>query len=525
MQLPGPFGKWMTPRYITIHDSRLGGLYWFLRIGVVVYVLITVFNAGSYRWSETPDGAPTFWFESGDLYAAQDQEQLYCGSSEYDYQYSEDKKSYWNDENIQCEALHYGQVTMKTASSGFVITYVKEEETYSRPCVKSEDACLPYMDLGLITSEDMVTRNQSIRGPKGKDRTCTCAKLNNYFVHGAEKLELHVDHSFWATQKMDIAGSSTYEGIPEDPEEKLKRKNIKTCLKKKDMKEGECFQEFEPGETMKLRLHEWMELAGVTLDERLTGTVTQDKATGQRNGQYPYRRQVGATLLIKLMYKGDANNDDTFTCNVEVEAQDGWTSIGSEVTYADYESQQKMHFYDRYRRGVEVTFSPMGQVTQFDYVTMMNTIIQGLVLLSLCEHIVKIVASYALPESPQYLRSFNQPFKLKKELATFSVNVALACQAFNAWDTGNKKGEKPLVSEKELMEVFKKNFDGEVSAHFADVIMEVAREYTPDIQNGVTLDDLVHIISSGVVSIEELMKLKTTTGLYEDKVAPSLADA
>lgn len=242
-------------------------------------------------------------------------------------------------------------------------------------------------------------------------------------MHGAEEIELHIEHGFLATEKMDVAGSSTYKDIPED--ERDKRKLIRTCLKKKGMKEDECFKEYKPGEAISLRLADWLMLASVGLDEHLEDIVTQDAKTGV----FPYRRTVGTTLLIHLKYRGDASND-VFTCDIEVHNKDGWTSLGSEISYINYESHDNMDFYDRYKRGVNIQFVAMGVVTQFDYMEMMNTIVQGLVLLGFVEQVVLVVAQYGLPESRVYLRAMSEPFKHAKAMAEFGVQAALACQAF-----------------------------------------------------------------------------------------------
>jgi hypothetical protein len=205
-----------------------------------------------------------------------------------------------------------------------------------------------------------------------------------------------------------------------------------------------------------------------------------------------------------------------------VEHQDGWTSLGSDFVFADYQSQQKMDFYDRYRRGVSITFTAMGKVTKFDYVMMMNQIIAGLVLIQFVDKVVKIVASFALPESKQYTKVMSENFLHKKALATFGINVAMACQAFKTWDTG-KSGN---ISEEELKAVFRGSFNEDLSKHFVDVIMDVAHEQGNENEVGATCEDLVHIMSSGIVSIEELQKIRAGKGSSkkegkdETKVAP-----
>jgi hypothetical protein len=262
-----------------------------------------------------------------------------------------------------------------------------------------------------------------------------------------------------------------------------------------------------------------MSLAGVSLDERLTDAVAKDATTGV----FPHRRIVGTTLIIELKYHGD-EQDDVFTCDIVVQKIDGWTSIGSAVSYLTYESHHNMEFYDRYRRGVNIQFLALGEVTQFDYVTMMNTVVQGLVLLQMVEQIVLLVALYALPESPVYLRAQSEPFKHTKAMAEFGVQAALACQAFNAWDTsGHKEGEQPSINEEELMAVFKGHFDDKLARRFVSVIMKEARGDDSE-GDDLSCRDLVRIMSSGLVSTEELNKLPVEQApqvLNATKISPT----
>lgn len=499
-KLPGPLGNWSSPKVVTIADSRLGVLNVVLSLSALIYTIVTIASSGSYKMAEVPDGLPTFWFESGNLYKAQSVKKPYCRNPDYNYNYQTPKSAYWNDLDIDCRAMHYGQILTKSGSEGFVMTYIKEEDTFSRPCSESESACQQSMKVG---SNEMITRDSKIFDPNVDSTTCICAKMTNFFVHGAEDIELHIEHSFWATGGSDVEGSSTLTETKDD-----QTKQITTCLKKKGMELGDaeqCYKTFQPGQRMVLPISEWMALAGVALDERLTDTVTEDAV----KGGFPHRRVVGTSLIIKMMYLGDVT-DDIFTCEVEVVSQEGWTAIGSDVTYTRYTSHQDMDFYDRYRRGVRIQFAAFGQISSFSWYYLFNTIIQGLVLLGFIPWIVKAVAMFALEESALYRKSFSEKFSFKKALAHFGVQAALASQTFKMW---NKKGdeEQPVIDESELKSVFKGNFSDEVSGDFVDIILaESGAAGATDEEKlktrTVTCEDFVRIMSDGVVSLEELGK-------------------
>merc|ERR1719262_1170214 len=86
--LPGPLGNWSSAKQVTIKDSRLGVLNVTLSVSCLIYVIVVIVWTDSYKMTEIPDGLPTFWFESGSLYASQTEAKPYCANKDYDYHYS-----------------------------------------------------------------------------------------------------------------------------------------------------------------------------------------------------------------------------------------------------------------------------------------------------------------------------------------------------------------------------------------------------------------------------------------------------
>jgi hypothetical protein len=81
------------------------------------------------RHIEVPSGYPTFWFESGGLRAQQNftVAPSYCDNPDYDYHYETGGLGgYWNDLNISCTNVNYGDAVQVTMSSAFAISYMKE---------------------------------------------------------------------------------------------------------------------------------------------------------------------------------------------------------------------------------------------------------------------------------------------------------------------------------------------------------------------------------------------------------------
>ncbi|CAK0867370.1 unnamed protein product [Prorocentrum cordatum] len=214
---------WKTPQIIGIVDWKLGALCWVLRICVVFYVIYRLLSdVNGMRNVEIPSGYPTFWFESGGLRAEQNftTAPQYCSNSDYDYHYQEGGPAkYWNDLDIGCINVNYGDIVQVSMSSAFAISYMKTLHTKSFPCDPSSagSPCSMVSVSGSRTAED-----GWIYDAHGGNATCTCSKQQDNFVVGLEEMELHVQHAFMGT---DISGKSIATSSSEDV------RTIQTCLR------------------------------------------------------------------------------------------------------------------------------------------------------------------------------------------------------------------------------------------------------------------------------------------------------
>eukprot|EP00928_Gymnodinium_smaydae_P049226 TRINITY_DN33018_c0_g1_i1.p1 TRINITY_DN33018_c0_g1~~TRINITY_DN33018_c0_g1_i1.p1 ORF type:complete len:532 (-),score=84.99 TRINITY_DN33018_c0_g1_i1:105-1634(-) len=497
--LLGIFGIWQTPAMVTIQDPFLGALFWLLQIAVVVLVILMMVLAGSHRYVEEPSGYPTFWFESGNFYAVQNTTPAYCNNASYDYYANVDPSKYWNNINIDCIAPHYGSVTRKDVKSGFVTTFLKREHTKTVPCSSATSAC------SFVSSSPGTRMNSRTVGA-----ACTCSKQQDYFTKGIEKMELYLEHTFVTSSEFYkdpeteqiVQGSSSSKAS----EATYTNKVIKSCVKK-DGIDG-CYKTFSPGQPIYFTIEEWLELSGISLDDRLTARVALDA----KSGKLPQYRSTGLKLKVILSYEGHIA-DDEYLCTISIKPEEGWNSIGSQITNLHFDSESSTEYNDDYHHGLSFEFYAVGKVTKFDWIYFVNTVVSGLVLLSVCDQIVKFVAFKLHPNRDVYVAAQNQKVNMPDALAKFGISTALACQAFKTWDKHALEGQAPSLSAEELTEVFKGPFDEETSKLIAGTLLNQVEGDT------LTCEELVDIMSDGLVSIGRMRK-EAAKGVASGKVVP-----
>jgi len=180
-----------------------------------------------------------------------------------------------------------------------------------------------------------------------------------------------------------------------------------------------------------------------------------------------------------------------------VEAIDGWNSIGSQVKPIHYTSEEDMEYNDDYKLGISFEFFPSGIVSRRDWQRAFWTLLAGLMLVNVAEHIVGFVAFFILPESVVYANARCHQLQYSKALAQFGISTALACQAFKEWDK-KKEDKTPKLTQNELAAVFEGPFDHETARMMAATVAgEIKKE-------SLGCSDLVELMSDGLVSIENM---------------------
>lgn len=469
--------RWESSTYINIADAKLGVLNWILRACAVAYMLLRLVHFQEYRWNEQAAAIPTFWFDR--KYAVNGSH--YCNNVTYDYNYVA-QQSYWNDRNMSCEAMCDGQVMHVDPAAGFAATFVKRQLT-TCPAVLSQGSC-------------------------------TYGAVENLFALGVDDLVFSVHHRTTTSMAFgNIQGSS----VIRSPVGNLKP--IRTCIRRSSMNTacntGQqlddaswptcCFRIFDPGENINLTIKEWLNVAGVSLDERASG-VEVDAVTGLK----PFRRSTGVRVSLHMSYFGDAL-DTMLICEIVAEVREGWSSFGVHNIFSQYRHSSSdggssdSKVYGNFKRGVRFEFQSRGRITKFNYGVLIETIVSGLVLLRCVPHVMEVVAKYCVAESATYRRAIKGRFSYDWKLAEFAVKVALTCQSFAQWDIRPdefSKTKEPELSREELEMVFRdcKAID---SRMFADVIVGEMDRVTH--KHAMTCRDLVSLVGNELVSVEQLV--------------------
>jgi len=158
-----------------------------------------------------------------------------------------------------------------------------------------------------------------------------------------------------------------------------------------------------------------------------------------------------------------------------------------------------------YKFGVSFEFFAVGSLTRFDGIKTLNTLLAGVVLLKVCDVVVRFVALSVLPEKKVYKKMVEQDVDYSERVGRFAVNSALACQAFKTWNTHKSAHENPedeTLTEEEIAAVFEGPFSKEDAKTFAHVIHKTTRTE----RSGIRGRELTELLGDGVVDIKELIQ-------------------
>eukprot|EP00933_Yihiella_yeosuensis_P031096 TRINITY_DN24631_c0_g5_i1.p1 TRINITY_DN24631_c0_g5~~TRINITY_DN24631_c0_g5_i1.p1 ORF type:complete len:488 (-),score=85.43 TRINITY_DN24631_c0_g5_i1:41-1426(-) len=362
--------------------------------------------------------------------------------------------------------------------------------------------------------------------------------MSNYFSTGVDDMGFAVQHTFGTSEAFGgVGGSSmTKKGDTLAKDQVL----IRTCLKKPTSSENCkqdygatekhfdecCFKVYEPGETVHLKVSEWLMLAGISLDQRNEASVERDAITGL----YPYRRVSGANLRIYTKYYGDVRQNQ-FRCDMEVTAKDSWNSAGSETmpqtAYQGIGGQAQtgqVGWFETYRRGIRFEFQSQGKVSSFDWYTLIGTIVSGFVFISVTDELTWYIACYAVPQGHLYEKVVLNPFSYDLALAKFGVNAALACQVFKMWGSTGSDG-RPGVSKEQFLHVFNDCFRRpEVAEELRTITWDRVQDKFED--GSISCRNFVDLMSNSILQVDDVLKhsaMERDSGVVLSAIRSSIA--
>ena len=554
-----PLGQYKTSKATIFVDWKLGLIHKCLLLVAVIGG--TVYMTQQYLAEEATQPSVQFWFEGESaMMAASDYTGFgssaapaYCDNPDYDYNYctTEDGwcetcadgwmrvvdadpsldgcttgvDNYWDDASIGCRTFPFGEVARKIGTQGFVLTMAKLTQYDVTTCGSAvNDTCTVPWSTGLRQW------NYVRSSPYGS--VCTCKTTQDYFVLGAEKLKIVIEHSFGTTANLnaqyDGRGSKkNWRGSSwiEDTVAKAGNKAIVTTAYY-DCDPGASWDgevtfdanckkhaTFKPGTPIAFSIEELLMLAGVTLDEQVAdGAVWDDARSAGAPHLMPYRRSVGTNVAVFLTYDGFTDKTDHFRCALEVKVvSESWSSQGSSVVYQAARTilanSVATNYLDQYARGVKIGFIATGLIKVYDPETAVQIAIDTLVIVMTLIPAIMIFLTFNNPfhkaKSAVYKKFNNEQFDINRALGQFGAS-AVQIASFVRATTGGKdkltrhdmqallvelcEGDAALATEIASFILQEANLDGEATMSIKEMVELITADY-------IDFNALVQIVS------------------------------
>ena len=103
----GEICTFRSPRYVHVEKGEVAAIWWLFAMGILIYVLCSIFLDYTYLVTETPVPIVSGWGLAGTMYAPYTSEPSYCSSPYTDnYHYGE----FWKYYNVGCARYPMSEV-------------------------------------------------------------------------------------------------------------------------------------------------------------------------------------------------------------------------------------------------------------------------------------------------------------------------------------------------------------------------------------------------------------------------------
>ena len=423
-----------TEKVTVLRDWKLALLNYALQILVVIWVIYSLFNEKTYIEREVPTGVVSSWGLGGNEYndkqlAIYNNNPSFCDNLvNYAFNYSAD----WYYKVPIC-AYYTGAELISKLPTGNVMFFTTHiAETLRQRYTKPETGCL--MEPNGIKECKLVMDQ------------CIHTMEANFLAVGIEDSIFAFNHYF----------DSSIDSGP---------KPI-TYIRKEGSEEN--LYTFDQGESVRLKISEWLDIAGVELDKRLdeqspefANDIAGFNGAGDDIDKYPYVRTSGVRLNIKVKYHNynlhkdniKIGSKDTYAI-INVEPKIGWFSKGDEIYYKQLPNvtmfdinnpvnlttgQPNGIYVDFYRYGILIDIQQSGIVGEVNYVFVLLQLTSGLVLLGVASSIVGFVAKFLMGDiSPVYKSIIQEEFDPVNEAAQYAAQACVASKVFKEADDDGK---------------------------------------------------------------------------------------
>ena len=423
-----------TEKVTVLRDWKLALLNYILQLLVLIWVIYSLFNEKTYIEREVPTGVVSSWGLGGSEYndkqlAIYNNNPSFCDNLvNYAFNYSAD----WYYKVPIC-AYYTGAELISKLPTGNVMFFTTHiAETLRQRYTKPDTGCL--MEPNGI-KECILVMDQCIHTMEA-----------NFLAVGIEDSIFAFNHYF----------DSSIDSGPKPV----------TYIRKEGSDEN--LYTFEEGESVRLKISEWLDIAGVELDKRLdeqspefANDITGFNGAGDDIDKYPYLRTSGVRLNIKVKYHNynlhkdniKIGSKDTYAI-INVEPKIGWFSKGDEIYYKQLPNvtmfdinnpvnlttgQPNGIYVDFYRYGILIDIQQSGIVGEVNYVFVLLQLTSGLVLLGVASSIVGFVAKFLMGDiSPVYKSIIQEEFDPVNEAAQYAAQACVASKVFKEADDDGK---------------------------------------------------------------------------------------
>ena len=438
--------KYTTEKVTVLRDWRLACMNISLSTLVVIWVLYSLFTGKTYIVTEVPTGVASAW----GLGSSITERPSFCNNlSPYAFNYSAD----WYYKVPICAEYTGSELISKLPTGNVIFFTTHISQTIKHRYPKPPTGCL---------SESYGLEDNTI-----SSNACEHSTTSNFLATGIEDSIFAFNHYF--DSSIDT-GSKPITYIRKEGSDE----NIYT---------------FNEGQSIRLKMSEWLDLAGINLDKRLddqgdkfTKEIQGFNGAGNDTDTYPYVRTSGLRLNIKVKYHNyfldkdihaNIGNKDVYAV-INVVPRLGWFSKGDEISYKqapestsydinnpiDLVSGNSNGIYtNMYRYGVLFDIQQSGLVGKIDYVFILIQLTSGLVMLGVASSIVSFVAKFLMGDISNIYKSvIQEEYDVAKEAAKYAAQACVASKSFKEADQDGR-GDLDFEELKNLVrECFSKTY-------------------------------------------------------------------
>lgn len=451
-----PFWKWLrgnvmnlkytTEKVTVLRDWRLACMNISLSTLVVIWVLYSLFTGKTYIVTEVPTGVASAW----GLGSSITERPPFCNNlSPYAFNYSAD----WYYKVPTCAEYTGSELISKLPTGNVIFFTTHISQTIKHRYPKPLTGCL--------------TESYGLEDNTVSQDTCEHSTTSNFLATGIEDSIFAFNHYF--DSSIDT-GSKPITYIRKEGSDE----NIYT---------------FNEGQSIRLKMSEWLDLAGIDLDKRLddqgdkfTEEIQGFNGAGNDTNTYPYVRTSGLRLNIKVKYHNyfldkdihaNIGNKDVYAV-INVVPRLGWFSKGDEISYkqapesTSYDINNPIDlvsgnpngiYTNMYRYGVLFDIQQSGLVGKIDYVFILIQLTSGLVMLGVASSIVSFVAKFLMGDISNIYKSvIQEEYDVAKEAAKYAAQACVASKSFKEADQDGR-GDLDFEELKNLVrECFSKTY-------------------------------------------------------------------